>query len=141
MTTNQTPYIARASAGEQIHYIRLLVNWNDVGIATGKSHAFALPHRCIVFPSVVQVITPFNAATTNVVTAGFNASSYDNLVTGAQTLAGAAGLKSNLLPTGTALLPLVGDQVLYTTYTQTGTAATAGQLYIIICYIPYHGPI
>lgn len=137
MATNTTPFNGRANSIEAVQYIRLLVNFTD---PASKAHPFALPNKCIVFPSVVQVITGFNATSTNVVTAGFNSSSYDNIVTSAQVVAGTPGLKSNLLPTGTALVPLVGDQVLYTTYSQSGTAASAGSLYIIVCFIPYHGP-
>jgi hypothetical protein len=44
-------------------------------------------------------------------------------------------LKSNLPPTGTALVPLAADSDVYAMYTQTGTAASAGAAYVIIEYV------
>lgn len=116
-------------------YLRFTVNYNDAGIATGNKKQ-TLPAGCVITRTDVFITTAFNAATTNVLSVGYEASTFANIVTNAQALAGAAGLKSNLPPNGVALLPLVGDQDVFAMYTQTGAVATAGVAVIVIEYIP-----
>jgi hypothetical protein len=59
-----------------------------------------------------------------------------NIATSAQTISGTTGLKQNLAPTGTALVPLAADSQVFALYTQTGTAASAGVAVVIVKYIP-----
>lgn len=125
----------RVTQFQMKHTLRFTVNYNDTGIATGNRKQ-TLPSGSIITGSFVQVSTAFNAATTNVLTVGYEASTFANIVTNAQALAGATGLKGLLPPNGAALLPLVGDQDVYAMYTQTGTAATAGVAVVIIEYVP-----
>jgi hypothetical protein len=135
MATGTPATTARQSAEQQVHYLRFTVNFNDTGIATGNGKQW-LPKGAVIIGTDVNIVTAFNAATTNVLSAGIEASTYANIVTSAQTVSGTPGLKANLPPTGTALVPLAADSQVFALYTQTGTAATTGQAIIIVKYIP-----
>jgi hypothetical protein len=136
MATGTAATTARQSAEQQVHYLRFTVNWNDTGIATGNGKQY-LPKGAVIIGTDVNIVTTaFNAATTNVLSIGTEASTYTNIVTTAQAIAGTTGLKQNLAPTGLALVPLAADSQVFALYTQTGTAATAGQAVVIVKYIP-----
>ncbi|MCK1277679.1 hypothetical protein IVB46_20930 [Bradyrhizobium sp. 61] len=135
MATGIVASTARQSAEQQVHYLRFTVNFNDAGIATGNGKQW-LPKGAVLIGTDVNIVTAFNAATTNVLSVGIEASTYANIVTSAQTVSGTTGLKQNLAPTGTALVPLAADSQVFALYTQTGTAASAGQAVIIVKYIP-----
>lgn len=135
MATGTAATTARQSAEQQVHYLRFTVNWNDTGIATGNGKQW-LPKGAVLIGTDVNIVTAFNAATTNVLSVGIEASTYANIATSAQTISGTTGLKQNLAPTGTALVPLAADSQVFALYTQTGTAATAGQAVVIVKYIP-----
>lgn len=135
MATGTAATTARQSAEQQVHYLRFTVNYNDTGIATGNGKQY-LPKGAVIIGTDVVVTTAFNAATTNVLSIGTEASTYTNIVTTAQAIAGTAGLKANLAPTGLALGPLAADAQVFALYTQTGTAATAGVAVIVVKYIP-----
>lgn len=125
---------ARRNSSQQVGYLRFKVNFNDASIATGNGKQ-TLPAGAIVIGTDVLVTTPFNAATTNVLSVGFEASTYANLAAAATVAAGTAGLKQNIVPTGTALVPLAADSQVFALYTQTGAAATAGAAYVIVKYV------
>lgn len=135
MATGTAATTARQAAEQQVHYLRFTVNYNDTGIATGNGKQY-LPRGAVIIGTDVVVTTAFNAATTNVLSIGTEASTYTNIVTTAQAIAGTAGLKANLAPTGLALGPLAADAQVFALYTQTGTAATAGVAVIVVKYIP-----
>lgn len=126
---------ARKNSSQQIGYLRTKVNFNDAGIASGVAKQ-TLPKGALIIGTDVFVGAAFNAATTNVLTVG--------LVGGAANLLAAAGdidettiaLTKGIKPTGAALGPLAADSQVSFTYTQTGTAATAGWAVIIVNYIP-----
>jgi hypothetical protein len=126
---------ARQSSDPQVQFIRFAINWNDVGVATGALKA-TLPSGAILIGTDHYVETAFNAVTTNVVTVGTNASTYNNILAAADITEGTTGaLVKDTSPTGTALGPLTADTAVYALYTQTGTAATAGKCHIMIKYI------
>lgn len=135
MATGTAGTTARQSAEQQVHYLRFTVNWNDTGVATGNGKQ-TLPKGALLIGTDVNIVTAFNAATTNVLSIGTEASTYTNIVTTAQAIAGTTGLKQNLAPTGLALVPLAADSQVFALYTQTGTAATAGVAVIVVKYIP-----
>lgn len=135
MATGTAATTARQSAEQQVHYLRFTVNWNDTGIATGNGKQY-LPKGAVLVGTDVNIVTAFNAATTNVLSVGIEASTFANIATSAQTISQTTGLKQNLAPTGTALVPLAADSQVFALYTQTGTAATAGQAVVIVKYIP-----
>jgi hypothetical protein len=127
-TARQLPY-------QVVHTLRIKVNYNDAGVATGVGKQW-LPKGAVITSSSVYVGTAFNAATTNVLTVGTNASTYDNIVAAADVTEGSIALTNAIKPTGTALGPLAADSRVFVTFTQTGTAASAGQAIILIHYVP-----
>src|SRR4051812_13971758 len=128
-TARQLPY-------QVVHTLRIKVNFNDAGIATGVAKQW-LPKGAVITSTSVVVGTAFNAATTNVLTVGTNAGIYDNIVGAADVTEGSAPAITNATkPAGTALGPLAADSRVFVMYTQSGTAATAGQATILIHYVP-----
>ncbi len=114
--------------------MRIAVNFNDAGIASGVGKGW-LPKGAIILGTAVHVETVFNAATTNVLTVGTNGpSTYDNIVAAGDVNEGATGLTQNIKPTGTALGVLSADAQVFVKYAQTGTAATTGKAQIIITF-------
>lgn len=118
---------------QQIHYFRKRVNWNDAVIATGVNIG-TLPAGAMLIGVGVRVNTAFNAATTNVLTCGTTATGGEVLAS-AVALAGATGYKT--ATSGTAFAAsFATDQDLFVSFTQSGTAATAGQADIVVSYVP-----
>lgn len=135
MATNDTSTPkGRENTPQTVCYIRKRVTFADAGVSGGVPIEW-LRKGSIILGTDIVVNTAFNAATTNVLTVGTNATSYDNIVTNAQSIPGTAGIKQNLPPTGTALGPVAADSQIYVKYTQTGTAATTGDAYIIIKFV------
>jgi len=132
-------FSARLNTTQQVHYYRLVVNFNDPGIAAGVKFG-RLPANTYILSIDAHVKTVFNAATTNVLTMGtsttateiFDAATANASINEAsatvQHLTAAAGL-------GTAVTAS-GEVDLYVKYTQSGTAATTGQAVIVVAYIP-----
>lgn len=125
--------LARQYHTQQVHFFRKRVNWNDAGIAAGVNIG-TLPAGAVLVGAAVRVNTAFNAATTNVLTCGTTATGGEVLAS-AVALAGATGFKA--ATSGTAFAAtFAADQDLFVSFTQSGTAATAGQADIIVSYIP-----
>lgn len=127
---------ARQTQFQQQHYFRKLVNFNDTGIGTGV-YVGTLPAGAQIVSTNVNIITGFNAGTTNVLTWGMNGPTTNNNMCAAGDVdETATGLTLGIKPTGTALVPLAADSDLYAMFTQTGTVATTGQAVLICHYIP-----
>lgn len=122
---------ARQLHTQQIHYIRKRVRYNDAGISTGVL-AGTIPAGAQILGIHARITTAFNAATTNNVIVGTTAGGNDIMVT-AEAAAGATGFKSGT--TGQAVT-FAADTDLYVSYTQSGTAATTGDGYVIITFVP-----
>src|SRR5258708_3570648 len=99
MTTGTPGTTARKYAAQLVHYLRFKVNFNDLGIATGNAKQF-LPAGAVIIGTDVNIVTAFNAGTTNVLSVGIEPSTFANIAANAFVLAGAAGLKQNTPPTG-----------------------------------------
>jgi hypothetical protein len=90
-----------------------------------------------------QVVTAFNAGTTNPITVGVTAASSNEIVasgitsgtTGIYHLTTAAGLGNVITNNTTYQTALNGAVPVYVKYAPTGTAATAGQAIIIIAFV------
>ena len=134
MTTGIPGSTARRNTSQQVGYARFTVNFNDPNVANGDTKQW-LPAGALIIGTDVQVVTPFNAATTNVLSVGLGASNA-NVVAGGAAAPGAVALTQNIAPTGAALGPLAADSQLNVTYTQTGAAATAGQAIVVVKFIP-----
>ena len=117
---------------QQVHYFRKRVNFNDANIGTGVIFG-TFPANAQVTDAICRVITAFNAATTNVLTVGTNASTYNNILAAADITEGTPG--SYRAPVA-GLIGMTVDTDLYVMYTQTGTAATTGQADIVVSYVP-----
>ena len=131
MTTGTAGTTARQYEKATVHYIRIGVTYSDTGISSGVAKPVYLPAGAVILGTDVVLGASFNAQTTNVLTAGTNGTTANNIV--ATVTASAAGFgATNHAPTGTALGEIASDSQVYVKYTQTGTAATQGNAQIII---------
>lgn len=144
--TTPPSYSARQLPLQTTHYFRKTVNFNDANISTGVKFG-ALPQGAYITSVKCFVTTAFNAGTTNVLAMGTTAAGSDILAggttanincnpasTGNQALGAAAGVGLTVAagnPTGSN-----GGFDLFARYTQTGTAATTGQVTFVIDYVP-----
>lgn len=131
--------IARQTQLQVVHMIRATVNYNDSNIANGNVIG-TLPKGAVILPlaSTVVVSTAFNAATTNNLLIGTSAGGND-LATTSDTAAGSTGAKTLALATVGTGAKLAADKDIYVTYTQTGTAASAGVATVCIAYVCDNG--
>jgi hypothetical protein len=143
--TSPPSYSPRVLQLQTIAHFRKTVNFNDANISAGVKIG-ALPQGAYIVGIRCYVTTVFNAGTTNVLTIGTTPTGSDILAggttanincnpgsTGNQTLAAAAGIGLAVAagtPTGSN-----GGFDIFVRYTQTGTAATTGQVTYIIDYI------
>jgi hypothetical protein len=125
------PYNIGACGIEQALYVGE-VDFNTEGVATGIALA-EVPANCVITKAVCKVKTPFNAATTNVLTLGTDEGVNDLLGTSDIT-EGTAGAyqKPAWIETGAQ------KKTIKAKYTQSGTAATAGkaEFYIFFMRLP-----
>jgi len=105
------------------------VKYNTSGVADGVKIC-DIPKGLIVVKAVAKVKTAFNAATTNVLTVGFKTNKNELLGTNDIT-EGTAGTytKDMWVEAGE-------NDAVYAKYTQTGTAATAGEAEIYLMVVP-----
>jgi len=130
---------AREYHTRQIHYLRKRVTYSDNGIAGGSTVKFAnaLPANAFITQTKVYVHTVFNAATTNVLTVGTNASTTNNIVAAADVNEASAQMFN---VEGVGILDTSAPLDVYVKYTQTGTEATTGAATIVIAYVPGEAP-
>ena len=140
-------YLPRIIPEQAVQYYRFTLNFNDPNISTGQVFG-ALGCNAYILTMDAYVTTAFNAGTTNVVTVGATSASANEIIasgtitpgsTGVQHLTSAAGLGTAI--TSNATYQQNGGVVpcyvpLYAKYAQTGTAATAGAVTVIIAYVP-----
>lgn len=131
----------RQTPDQQLSYYRITVNWNDQNIGSAQQFGM-LPPNAYIFAIDAYVNTAFNAGTTNAVTIGTTKTNANEIVatgingttsiaTGGYHLTSAAGLGTAVSMGGTWLNT---NMPLFVKYAQTGTAATAGSVVIIITY-------
>ncbi len=133
MATNTAGKTARQGYQQQVNYLRKTVNYNDTGISSGVGHPFYLPAGAQILFTTVNIVTAFNAGTTNVLTVGQNATSYNDIVNATDVNEGVTG--STMVLRG-ADLNITSDTQVFVKYTQTGGAATTGVANIVIAYAP-----
>lgn len=126
--------IARKNDVQLLHYLRFHVTYSDSGIATGVGKQ-TLPAGAIITGSDVFVNTTFNAGTTNVLTVGTNGTTANNMVASGDVDETTSALTKGVKPTSAALGPLAADAQVFAKFTQTGTAATSGDAYVIVNYV------
>jgi hypothetical protein len=127
--------IARNDGSQNVHFIGKDIAFNTVGIGTADTVKVGrIPAGSWLLANVCSHhVTAFNAATTNVLTVGQNATANTDIVAAGEVNEGAAG---NDRCAHRRALTFASDTDIYVRYTQTGTAATAGAATIVITYIP-----
>lgn len=135
MATNTAPVspAVRRDERQLVNTLKKTVNYGDAGISSGIAFDQSLPIGAYVLSVDVEVVTAFNAATTNVLTVGTNSTSYNNLASAVDVTAGTANLYGATRGKGRSIAA-AADKSVFVKYTQTGTAATAGQAVIVITY-------
>ena len=133
---------SRAGNAQQVYYSRATINFGDSNISTGVWY-FTLPKNSYVAWIDAYVSTAFNAGTTNVITLGATTTANEILASGITAgtpgiyhLTSAAGLGLAVTSNVTYQTAINGNVPVYAKYTQTGTAATAGSVTVVIAYIP-----
>lgn len=131
--TAQTNPATRQAPRQVVNSLKDTVNYNDAGIATGVAWDNALPQGAFIVDVLVEVVTVFNAGTTNVLTVGTNAATYNNIVAAGDVNEAAAAVTRVTTGLGRSVAASA-DVVPFSMYTQTGTAATTGQAVVCIIY-------
>ena len=134
MATNAPGNTARDNVEQQTSYFRKTLNFADAASFANGLPLFIIPAGALIVGSSVDVSAAFNAGTLNDVTVGTNATAYDNILTSAQIVAGTQGIKRNLAPT-LRVDQITAPTMVYMKTNLTGTAATAGQLTLVIEFI------
>jgi hypothetical protein len=129
---NATP-ATRQLPMQLVHTYRATVNFNDPTISSAIQFG-SLPAGSSIVAVQVEIVTAFNAATTNVLTFGTTTTATE-LVNAGDLNEAATGVTSVTRGLGQSLTASA-DTGLYAKYTQTGTAATAGKAIVTIQYIP-----
>lgn len=127
------------SATQGVCYMRVTVNFNDPRISSGVWFD-TIPKNAYVLSVDADVTTAFNAGTTNTIQIGATASGADFLAAtsvtsaGIQHLTSAAGLGVAATANTALQTAINGDVPMYVKYAQTGTAATAGVVTLVITF-------
>lgn len=129
----------RELSTQQTHYWRFTVNFNDPSIGTSQLVAM-LGRNAFIVNVMVEVVTAFNAATTNTLTVGTTSTSINELVASGDL----PGNGTSSLSTGVTRvtrgfgrgLTASADTGIYVKYAQTGTAATTGRAIVVIEAVP-----
>lgn len=92
-----------------------------------------LPQGAFIIDVLVEVVTAFNAATTNVLLMGTNSASFNNMVATGDVDLTTTGVYRVSRGTGRALLN-AADTGIYAIFVQSGTTATTGSAVITVTY-------
>lgn len=137
MATNTTPAFppARKDPRQVSNTLKRVLNYNDSDIAQ-FSFANSLPAGAFVTRVMVEIVTAFNAGSTNPITVGTNSTTYNNMIASSDNTPGTPGVY--FVASGTTKLgrafAAAGETPVFGTYIPTGTAPTAGQAVIVIEY-------
>ena len=124
---------ARKPYTHQTTYISKAFDYNTAGIGTADTiQVGTLPLGCLHLETIVRVKTAFNAATTNVIKVG-TAADGDAFIEAGDVIEGTTGTYFSDRSAGAVY---TADTPVYVTYTETGTAASAGSAEVVVTYIP-----
>lgn len=135
MTAIPQVLAARQYPWQLTHYLRFTVNFNDPLVSAPRDPRGCLPTNAFLTSVQTEVVTAFNAATTNVLTVGTTTANANEIVSAADVTEGTPGIYASTGGIGRSLTAS-GPTNVYAKYTQTGTAATTGKAIITIQYIP-----
>lgn len=135
MTTNTAQLLppVRQDPRQVVNTLKKRISFNTAGIAAGVAFDNSLPQGAVILAVLVEIITAFNAATTNVLTVGTNSTTYNNMVAAADVNEGAVGTTRVERAIGGSLLRSA-ELTPYVAFNQSGTAATAGDAEVTIFY-------
>ena len=138
MTTNtaQVSPPVRVDPRQVLNTLKQTINFNDAGASSGILLSNSLPKGAVITDVIFEIITAFNAATTNPITVGVGALTSE--------VVNAAGVGTDADPTvvgvtkvGRAIgqkLANAADLPLYYSYIPTGGGQTTGQAQVTIVY-------
>lgn len=132
MATNTAGNSARQLPIQAAHTARFTVNYNDAGISSGVAKV-TIPLGAFITNVQCEIVTAFNAATTNVLTVGTNATSYNDIIAAGDVDEAVAANNDVTRGRGRSIAATAAKTV-YAKYTQTGTAATAGVAVVVITF-------
>ena len=133
MPTGTLGVAARQDTRQVVNTLKKTVNYNDAGIAAGLAFDNYLPQNAFIENVLVEIVTVFNAGTTNVLTVGTVGATSNNIVAAGDVNEAATGIYQATRGFGRSLTASA-DVLPYAQYTQTGTAGTTGQAIIVIFY-------
>jgi hypothetical protein len=126
-----TRSLARLFHVQQTTYLQTLMNYNDADASTGRLLGY-VPAGATIVRIYTVISTAFNAGTTNTLSVGKTATGTDYVNA---TAAGSATGPTAATVTAANTVP-AADQAIYASYTQSGTAASAGVARVIVEYVP-----
>lgn len=134
MTTNTQPVLppSRRDPRQVANTLRRTINFNDPDVLAG-TFANSLPLGANILQVQVEIVTVFNGGSTNVLTVGTNATTYNDLVAAADVNEAATGVTLVTRGLGQSIA-LTAEKAVAAKYTQTGTPATTGKAIITILY-------
>lgn len=133
MTTGVLGVAARQDPRQVVNTLKKTINYNDANIAVGVAFENYLPQGAFISRVLIEVVTAFNAGTTNVLTVGTVGAAFNNIVSAADVNEAATGIYDATRALGRALTA-AGNVLPVALFAQTGTAATAGQAIVLIEY-------
>lgn len=135
MATNTAATIPppRQDPRQVVNSLKKTVNFGDAGISSGVAFDNSLPLGAFITGCFVEVVTAFNAVTTNVLTVGTNSTTYNDIVAAADVDESVVAVTWVTRGWGRSIAA-TADKTPFAKYTQSGTAATTGQAIIVILY-------
>lgn len=116
-----------------LHFYRRTIAYNTPKVGTAATIKIGtIPAGAVIYDAIVKVNTAFNAATTNLINVGSEATP-DSIIDETDLDLSLAEFQSSRRGCD---LSFSTATPIYVTYTQSGTAATAGEAEIIIMYVP-----
>jgi hypothetical protein len=135
MTTGTAPVSPphRNDPRQVVNTLKKTVNYNDAGISSGVAFDNSLPLGAFISLCMVEIVTAFNAGSTNALTVGTNSSSYNDIVAAGDVDETATGVTAVGRGWGRSLCASA-EKVVKAMYAQTGGAATTGEAVVLIEY-------
>lgn len=134
MATNVAPAFppVRADPRQVLNTLKRTINFNDPDIAAAP-FPNSLPANAFIVQVLVEIITVFNAGTTNPLTVGTVGAAFNNVVADADVNEAATGVTAVVRGLGRSLTA-AGETAVFAKYAPTGAAATTGKAIITIVY-------
>lgn len=133
MPTNTLGTSNRQDPRQVSNTLKVTINFGDVGLATGVPLANFLPQGAFIITALTEIVTAFNAGTTNPISVGTVGPAYNNIVVATDVTSATPAVYASTVGRGRSLTA-AGDVQPFVKYTPTGTAATTGQAVILIEY-------